>query len=103
MKPEALIQNEIRCALSKYGLVVRQNVGNFYNEHGTRTQCGFKGLSDLIYFGKDGTVAFMEIKNEKGRPSDHQIKFLTLMRSYGFKADICRSVDDALKLIGRDK
>ncbi len=101
MKSENLIQTEIRIALSKYGVVHRNNVGNFYTEHGARVQCGIKGESDLFFFGKDGTTAFIEVKDEKGRPSKEQVQFLTVMRSYGFKADICRSVEDALKLIGK--
>lgn len=103
MKSEATIQNEIRIALSRYGIVVRQNTGTFYNEHGTRTKCGFKGLSDLVYFGKDGTVAFIEVKTPKGRATAEQKQFITVMQSYGYKAGICRSVEEALKLINITK
>lgn len=102
IKSETTIQNEIRLALSRHGIVIRQNTGNFYNDHGTRTQCGFKGLSDLIYFGKDGTVAFIEVKTPKGRATTEQKQFITVMQSYGYKADICRSVDEALKLINKE-
>lgn len=101
MKSETTIQNEIRCALSHHGLVVRQNVGVFYNEHGTRTKCGFPGLSDLVFYGNDGVVAFIEVKTATGRSSAEQTKFLDRMKSYGYKAGIARSVEEALELIGR--
>ena len=97
-----MIQTEIRIALSKYGMVHRNNVGNFYTEYGQRVQCGVKGESDLFFFGKDGTVAFIEVKDARGRPSKEQIQFLAVMQSYGFKAGICRSVEDAIKLIGEE-
>ena len=100
MKSETTIQNEIRCTLSEYGIVVRQNTGVFYNNHGTRTKCGFPGLSDLVFYSKSGEAVFIEVKTPTGRASPEQISFLERMRSYGFKAGICRSVDEALKLIG---
>lgn len=99
-KSETTIQNEIRVALSRHGLVVRQNVGNFYTEYGGRVQCGFKGLSDLVYFGNDGKVAFIETKTPKGKLSKEQKQFLAKMRCCGYIADVARSVDEALKLIG---
>ena len=101
MKSETTIQNEIRCALSIHGLVVRQNVGNFYTEYGGRVQCGFKGLSDLVYFGNDGVVAFIETKTPKGKLSKEQKQFLARMRCAGYRADVARSAEEALKLIGK--
>lgn len=101
MKSETTIQNEIRCALSIHGLVVRQNVGNFYTEYGGRVQCGFKGLSDLVYFGNDGVVAFIETKTSKGKLSKEQKQFLARMRCAGYIAGTARSIEEALKLIGK--
>lgn len=101
MKSETTIQNEIRCALSKHGLVVRQNVGNFYTEYGGRVQCGFKGLSDLVYFGNNGVVAFIETKTPIGKLSKEQKQFLARMRCAGYIAGVARSVEEALKLIGK--
>lgn len=102
MKSETTIQNEIRCALSIHGLVVRQNVGNFYTEYGGRVQCGFKGLSDLVYFGNDGVVAFIETKTPKGKLSKEQKQFLARMRCAGYIAGTARSVEEAFKLIGKE-
>ena len=103
MKSETTIQNEIRVALSRYGLVVRQNVGNFYTEYGGRVQCGFKGLSDLVFFSNDGKkVAFIETKTPMGRLSKEQKAFLERMKSYGYIAGVARSVEEALQLIGEE-
>lgn len=93
------IQNAIRIALSKYGVVIRQNTGNFVTADGRRIMCGVKGLSDLLFIG-NGFVAFIEVKNETGKPSKEQQNFICQMRKLGHKAGICRSVEDALELIG---
>jgi hypothetical protein len=93
------IQNAIRIALSKYGVVIRQNTGNFALKDGRRITCGVKGLSDLLFIGKN-YVAFIEVKNATGKATDEQVNFIKKMQSLGHKAGICRSVEDALKLIG---
>lgn len=93
------MQNAIRIALSKYGVVIRQNTGNFALKDGRRITCGVKGLSDLLFIGKN-YVAFIEVKNATGKATDEQVNFIKKMQSLGHKAGICRSVEDALKLIG---
>jgi len=102
MAREIDIQNAIRIALSKYGVVIRQNTGNFELKDGRRIMCGVKGLSDLLFIGK-GYVAFIEVKNATGKVSPEQQSFIKKMQSLGHKAGICRSVDDALKLIGESE
>lgn len=92
------IQNQIRMALSDYGIVIRQNTGNFQLADGRRIVCGVKGLSDLLFIGK-GFVAFIEVKNENGRASREQLDFINAVKKLDHRAGICRSVDDALKLI----
>lgn len=92
------IQNQIRIALSNYGIVIRQNTGNFQLADGRRIVCGVKGLSDLLFIGK-GFVAFIEVKNENGRVSREQLDFINAVKKLGHRAEVCRSVDDALKLI----
>lgn len=96
---ETDIQNQIRMALSEHGIVIRQNTGNFLTTDGRRVVCGVKGLSDLLFIG-NGFVAFIEVKNDKGRPSKEQVNFIEAVRMLGHRAGICRSVEDALKLIG---
>lgn len=93
------IQNAIRIALSKYGVVIRQNTGNFELKDGRRIMCGVKGLSDLLFIGKN-KVAFIEVKNATGKISDEQANFIKKMQSLGHIAGVARSVEDALKLIG---
>lgn len=99
LKNETLIQNEIRIELSKHGLILRQNVGTFYTPYGEKIKIGFKGLSDLIYFGNDGLVAFIETKTENGKLRKEQKHFLDTMNERGYVAGVARSVEDALKLI----
>lgn len=96
---ETDLQNEIRIALSKHGIVIRQNTGNFLTADGRRVKCGVAGLSDLLFIGK-GYVAFIEVKTEKGRPTPEQLNFIEIAKKYGHRAGIARSVQDALDLIG---
>lgn len=104
MKSETNIQREIMLALSEYGIVIRQQSGNFYTEYGGRVKCGFTGLSDLQFISDDGKlIAFIEIKTKTGaiRPEQTNfINFINAKNSPNLKAGIARSVDDALKLIG---
>jgi len=95
---EADIQNAIRKALSDYGIVVRLNVGVFLTDDGRRIKCGVKGLPDLLFIGR-GKVAFIEVKAPHGKVCPEQYKFIKLLNDMGHRAGICRSVEDALKLI----
>jgi len=96
---ETDLQNLIRIELSKHGIVIRQNTGNFIPKDGRRVKCGVAGLSDLLFIG-DGYVAFIEVKTPKGRPTPEQINFIHVVREHGHRAGIVRSVQDALRLIG---
>jgi hypothetical protein len=62
------------------------------------------GSSDLIGYRvtPDGLAQFvaLEVKGERGRPSTEQESFIETVRSAGGCAGICRSVDDARRLIG---
>lgn len=96
---ETDIQNEIRKALSEYGIVIRMNTGNFQLADGRRIVCGVKGLSDLLFIGNDGRCAFIEVKNEKGKPSQEQLNFINRVRKMGHRAGIARSVDEAMEIV----
>lgn len=110
-KSEHRIQNEIRLELSKYGIVLRLNSGKFWqgnrvwsNEFHQYVLTNLRvvqgcpqGTADLIFIGKD--IAFIECKDDKGKPLAEQEKFIQIMRSYGHKAGVARSVEDALKII----
>lgn len=99
MNNETAIQNAIRTALSPYGVVIRQNTGNFTAEDGRHIKCGVTGLSDLLFIG-DGYVAFIEVKTPKGRPTQEQLDFIARMKQLNHRAGIARSVQEALELIG---
>lgn len=95
---ETDIQNQIRLALSKYGIVIRLQSGNFELKDGRRIVCGVKGLSDLLFIGEN-KVAFIEVKNINGKPSKEQLNFLAAMRKLGHRAGIAHSVEKALDII----
>ena len=115
-KSEHTIQDEIRVALSEHGICLRLNSGRAYGGDrvwdSKRNQyilvnirpvslCP-KGTADLVFFGDDGTTAFIECKDHKGRASDDQKRFLAMMAQYGFKAGTARSVEDAFNIIGKE-
>lgn len=96
------IQNSIRLKLSEHGYCVfRINSGKVQTKDGRWFDSGVpKGFSDLIAI-KDGKIYFIEVKAETGKPSKEQENFLAVMRDrYGCVAGICRSVEEALELIG---
>lgn len=95
---ESVIQNKIRCALSKYGVVIRMNTGNVQTQSGTYIRCGVKGMSDLLFVGQ-GYIAWIEVKTPTGKPSPEQIKFINRMRQLGHRAGIARSVEEALEIV----
>ncbi len=113
-KSESTIQNEIRLELSNYGVVLRLNSGKFWQ--GERVWCEqFKqyvlinlrpvqgtpeGTPDLLFLGENNNVAFIECKTKKGAAREKQKRFIEIMHNYGIKADLARSPEDALKIIG---
>lgn len=100
-KSEHDCQNEIRLALSERGYCVfRINSGKVKMADGRWFDVGVpKGFSDLVAI-KDGKIAFLEIKNEIGRPTAEQLNFIKVMQTrYGCRAGVARSVEDALKIV----
>ena len=111
-KSEHRIQDEIRLALSEYGIVLRLNSGKFWqgrrvwsNEFQQYVLIDLRpvqgcpqGTSDLLFIGEKNT-AFIECKDDTGKLRPEQERFLSLMRSYGHRAGVARSVEDALKII----
>lgn len=101
MTDEHKLMNEIRIAVSPYCKIFRINVGTGFTYDGRYFDTGVpKGFSDL--FGvriSDGKAVFIEVKTKKGRPSSYQTNFIKVMQKSNAIAGICRSVDDALKLI----
>jgi len=109
---ESDIQNQIRIALSKYGLPFRTNSGEFYQGEriysvqfkqdvliNLRRVSGLpKGFTDLLYIGKDN-IAFIECKTHTGRVRPEQTKFMEQMRKLHHHAGIARSAEDAIEII----
>lgn len=104
MTEEHIIQNKIRLALSENCIVFRVNVGSGVTYDGRHFDTGVpKGFSDLFGFRKsDGKAFFIEVKTPKGKPSAEQLAFLEQMRQSGAVSGICRSPEDALRIIGAD-
>lgn len=100
---EIFIQNQIRIALSEFGMVIRQNTGYFKTDDGRMVKCGLNGLPDLLFIGHDGKVAFLEVKTDTGQASADQVRFLAKLHEMGHTAGIVRSVEDAKRLIGVER
>ena len=113
-KSEHRIQDEIRLALSQYGIVLRLNSGKAYggnrifdNRRGqyiltdlrTIMLCP-KGTPDLLFIGANGVIAFIEVKDDIGKLREDQKLFLSLMQNYGYRCGVARTPDEALRIIG---
>lgn len=60
---------------------------------------GKKGWPDRAFF-KNGEVIFIEFKSLTEKVSPTQIKIIRDLRNENFKAFICRSVENALEILG---
>ncbi len=103
MTEEHAVQNAIRLALKDVCVMFRMNVGAAYKLNGNYFKTGVpKGFSDLFGFRKsDGKAVFIEVKTGKGKVSAEQLGFIEKMISSGAIAGICRSAEDALKLVNK--
>jgi hypothetical protein len=59
-----------------------------------------RGMSDIMGTLQDGRTLAIEVKSRTGRMRPGQEEFLQTIRSAGGVAGVCRSVDDAVKLLG---
>lgn len=102
MTPEHNIQNRIRAALSPYAVIFRANVGSAYTQDGRYFSTGLpRGFPDLFGFRRsDGKMIFIEVKTPKGRIRPEQEEFIRNITACGAIAGVCRSPEDALRLIG---
>lgn len=113
-KSEHRVQDEIRLALSEHGIILRLNSGKFWqgkrvwsNEYNQYVLIDLRpvqgcpeGTSDLLFLGENNNVAFIECKDHKGKAREKQEKFIDIMHGFNIKADVARSVEDALRIIG---
>lgn len=117
MTPEGRLMREIQCALSAAGhRLVRVNAGRGWVGPTKRHSDGSvtikhaqpfvgvpEGVSDLIGCASDGAFVAIEVKFEKGRPSDAQTAYINMVKSLGGRAGVARSVDEALALASGSK
>ena len=105
---EAEILKEILYLLRRHPKVAmswRQNSGTFQerNRDGSvryiraNTQ---RGMSDVMGTLKDGRTLAIEVKSRTGRMRPGQEEFLQQIRDAGGVAGVCRSVEDAVRLLG---
>jgi hypothetical protein len=59
-----------------------------------------RGMSDIMGTLKDGRTLAIEVKSRTGRMRPGQEEFLQQIRAAGGVAGVCRSVEDAQKLLG---
>lgn len=101
MTQEHNIQNQIRAAVSEYCVIFRVNVCSGRTLDGRWITSGVPaGFSDLFGVRKsDGKAVFIEVKTPKGRASKAQLHFIEMMQKNGAIAGICRSAEDAVRLV----
>ena len=88
----------------RVALCWRQNSGTFAerNRDGSvryiraNTQ---RGMSDIMGTLRDGRALAIEVKSRTGKMRPGQEEFLAQIRAAGGVAGVCRSVDDAIKLL----
>jgi len=113
---EAAIQQQIRLALSRAGVVAfRNNIGAYMDpKTGRPVQYGVcnPGGSDLLGWTPvvitpdmvGSTVAVftaVEVKTTTGKPTAPQINFITQVRNAGGYAGVARSPSEAVALVRR--
>jgi hypothetical protein len=100
---ESNIQKLIMLALSDAGcLVWRNNVGVLKNAAGIPIRFGLcVGSADLIGIAPGGRFLAVEIKTTTGRVRAEQTRFIDAVNRSGGIAGVCRTVEDALGLIGQ--
>ena len=107
------IQAEIWEAVGEFSVLFRNNVGAFRDRSNRLVRFGLvKGSSDLIGWTRvkitqemvGQTVAVfsaIECKTKTGKARPDQLYFVERVRLDGGYAGIARSVEDAMKVIGR--
>lgn len=102
---EADIMREIMLALSECGCTIwRNNCGSYTDQRsGSFVRYGIAnpGGSDLIGISADGRFVAIEVKTQRGRATQDQVRFINLINARGGIAGVCRSAAEALELIRR--
>jgi hypothetical protein len=99
VNPESRIQAEILSALGRlpWLRLWRQNTGVGYTRDGRRTIAyGLKGSADLSGVLYDGKRLEIEVKTQRGRQTQQQQAFESMLNSFGGVYIVARSPQDAL-------
>ena len=104
MTAEHKLMNDIRLAISDKCVNFRINVFAGRTADGRYITSGVpSGFSDIFGVRKsDGKAVFIEVKTKSGRVSPKQSDFIKKMQEYGAIAGVCRTPEDAIKLIEED-
>lgn len=101
---ESMIQAEIVKALRRMGYFVHsvpnEGAGTNPVRQGQLITMGlYHGVADLIVWLGNGKVAYVEVKDQKGKQTEHQQIFEQKCQKYGIPYTVVRSVDDVLDFI----
>lgn len=58
-----------------------------------------RGVFDLVLLLGNGDIAFLELKTEKGRPSESQLKWQEWFNANGYKNTIAYGYDEAIEFV----
>lgn len=104
-----LTEHEIQVKVCKY--LKKHKIGHWAVPNGFVTDRDYKyinymkaegvknGVFDLTICPGNGNIAFLEIKTKKGKPSEHQLKWLEWFKSNGYIAKICYGYDECIDFI----
>lgn len=99
--PEGRLMQTIAIWCGERGYMsFRCNAGTFLSADGSRYVVGLpRGFSDMLILKPGGQAAFVETKIHPRKPTDEQVRFISAVRSYGFRAGVAYSLEDAKKII----
>jgi hypothetical protein len=100
--PEAAIQKAVLQYLRicpQVAWYCRINSGAFIDGDRYIQANSQRGMSDIIGMLRGGRLFAIEVKSKTGRLLPHQQEFLGLIADGGGLAGVCRSVDDAQRLL----
>ena len=97
---EQNVQAACLVALSQAGCIVwRQDTGAYRAKSGALVRYGLcVGSSDIIGIAPDGRFLAVEVKNDTGRATDAQLRFIAAVQAAGGRAGIARSASDAVAI-----
>jgi VRR-NUC domain len=113
MKPESIVQREVRKYLTVLGLtsvavpngshLAGDKLARIKQTAAMKADGMLPGFPDLIVLGSHGRTGYLEVKSPKGRLSQAQQNVTKMLDRMGHQVAVVRSVDetrDALKAWG---